>query len=131
MSGAVRNCASACSSIECASVRYFVSWAWRSVVISSLRPLGSCLPSLPARAAPESIAIDPDQPLVADPEVVRELVERNAPHFAAQPLHVAAVQAQERPAVDRDLVGQDTAVLAAAPRQRYPLVQPEQRTARG
>src|SRR5919202_4849306 len=34
MSGAVRSCASACSSIEWASVRYFVSCSWMSAVIA-------------------------------------------------------------------------------------------------
>src|ERR671910_3856046 len=36
MSGAVRSCASACSSIECASARYFVSCSCRSRSISTL-----------------------------------------------------------------------------------------------
>ena len=65
--------------------------------------------------------------LVADPEMVRYLVEHHAPDLAPQTLPVGAVEALERPAVDRDLVRQDTAVTASPSRQRNALIQPQQR----
>jgi len=65
--------------------------------------------------------------LVADSEMVSDLVQHYPPDLAPQALPIGAVQALERPAVDRDLVRQDTAVTAAPSRQRNALIQPEQR----
>ena len=42
--------------------------------------------------------------LVADPEMVGNLVEHDVPYLAAESLRIGAVEALERPAVDRDLV---------------------------
>ena len=69
------------------------------------------------------------EPLVADPEVVGNLVQHHAPDLAAQTFSIGAVEALERPAVDRDLVRQDAAVTASPSRQRNALIEPEQRLA--
>jgi hypothetical protein len=50
------------------------------------------------------VAIDLHQPRVADPEVVRDLVEDDAPHRGPQTLGIAARDPLERQAVDGDLV---------------------------
>jgi len=78
-----------------------------------------------------SVAVDLDQSFVADPEVVRELVQDDPAYLAPQPFGIEAAETQERPAVDRDLVRQHRAVLAAAPRERDALIEAEQRPARG
>ena len=56
-----------------------------------------------------SVAVELDQPLVADPEVVRDLVEDDAADLAAEALRIVAVEPFERPAVDRDPVGRHDA----------------------
>src|SRR6266566_1303729 len=76
-----------------------------------------------------SVAIDLDQALVADPEVVGDLVQHDAPHLPAKHLLVLSVEALQRAAVDRDLVRERAGVEAAAPRQRDALVEAEQRLA--
>jgi hypothetical protein len=45
-------------------------------------------------------------------------VEDNSSDLAAEPLGVVPVQTHERAAVDRDLVGQNAAVVAAASGER-------------
>ena len=75
------------------------------------------------------ITIELDEALVADAEMVRDLVEHDAADLLAQPVAVGAVEADERIAVDRDLVGRDARVLAASLRQRHALVEPEERRA--
>ena len=61
--------------------------------------------------------------------MVGDLVKNDAPDLAAQTLAIGAVETLERPAVDRDLVGQDAGVPASPPRQRNALIEPEQRLA--
>src|SRR3954451_13536154 len=85
------------------------------------------LPALRTRRLYRSVAVDFHQPLVADPEVVRDLVQHDPPHLAPQDLRVTAGEPLERTAVDRDLVGERAGVVGAAPRQRHALVEPEQR----
>jgi hypothetical protein len=46
--------------------------------------------------------------------VVRHLVQHYAPDLTSQPLRIAAVHAFQRPAEDRDLVGQRAGVERAA-----------------
>src|ERR1700722_6592866 len=74
-----------------------------------------------------SVAIELDQPLVTDPEVMRDLVDRDVSDLAAQTIGVAGSESRDRPAEDADLVGKHTAVRAAPSRQRYTAVQAEQR----
>jgi multiple sugar transport system ATP-binding protein len=73
------------------------------------------------------VAVDLDEPLVADPEVVRDLVQHDAPHLGAEQVVAPAVEALERAAEDRDLVRQRAGVVGAAARQRDALVEAEQR----
>ena len=82
-------------------------------------------------AALDSVAVELDQPLVADPEVVRDLVQHDAADLPLQQLGVVAVEPLERPAVDRDLVRRRTGVLARAGGERDPFVEPEQRLPAG
>jgi hypothetical protein len=56
-------------------------------------------------------------------------VKHDAPDLPAQTLAVGALEALERPAVDRDLVRQDAGVPASALRQWDALVETEQRLA--
>ena len=51
-----------------------------------------------------SVAVELDEALVADPEVVGDLVQDDAFHLALEPRRVAAVEPLERAAEDRDLV---------------------------
>src|ERR1700726_3353535 len=74
-----------------------------------------------------SVAIELDQPLVADPEVMGDLVEHDVSDLAAQTIGVAGSKSRDRPAEDADLVGKHSAVRAAPSRQRYTAVQAEQR----
>jgi hypothetical protein len=74
-----------------------------------------------------SVAIELDQPLVTDPEVMRDLVEHNVSDLLAQTIGVAGSESRYRPAEDADLVGKHSAVRAAPSRQRYTAVQAEQR----
>src|ERR1700747_753493 len=74
-----------------------------------------------------SVTIELDQPLVADPEVMRDLVEHDVPDLAAQTIGVAGSESRDRPAEDADLVGKHSAVRAAPSRQRYTAGQAEQR----
>src|ERR1700756_3293990 len=60
---------------------------------------------------------------------MRNLVQHHAPDLATQAFTVA-VEALERSAIDRDLVGQDTRVAASPPRQRNPLIETKERLAR-
>jgi hypothetical protein len=62
--------------------------------------------------------------------VVRDLVQHDVSDVAAQQLGIVSVEALERAAVDRDLVGQRAGVVDPAPRQRDALVEPEQRLPR-
>ena len=48
--------------------------------------------------------------LVADPEMVCNFVENDAPDLAAQTFPIGAVEALERNTIDRDLVRQDAGV---------------------
>ncbi len=73
-----------------------------------------------------SVAVDLDQPLVADPEMVGDLVQHDPPDLLVQQRRVVTVCALERAAVDRDLVGKRCAVVVAPARQRDALVEPEQ-----
>src|SRR4051812_27645349 len=71
---------------------------------SSTRAWAQRPPFNSAPPQPLSVAVDLDQPLIADPEVMRDLVQHDVPDLAAQDLRVPSVQPFERPAVDRDLV---------------------------
>jgi hypothetical protein len=62
--------------------------------------------------------------------MVRDLVEYDVSDVAAQQLGIVPVQAFERAAVDRDLVGQRARVIDPAPRERDALVEAEQRLPR-
>jgi hypothetical protein len=64
--------------------------------------------------------------LVADPEVVRDLVQHDAPDHPPEQLRLLVVSPLERPAVARDLVGQSR-VRARPGGQRHALVEAEQR----
>jgi hypothetical protein len=72
------------------------------------------------RLACPLVTIDLDQTLVADSEVVCDLVEHDAPHLLAKDLRVVSVDAYERAAEDRDLVGEYAGVVAAASGERDP-----------
>jgi len=78
-------------------------------------------------AAQRSVAVELNQSLVADPEVMRDLVEHDMSDLAAQTIGVAGSEPRDWPAEDADLVGKDPAVRAAPSRQRYAVVQAEQR----
>src|SRR5271156_3785664 len=78
-----------------------------------------------------SVAIELDQPLVTDPEVMRDLVEHDVSDLAAQTIGVAGSESRDRPAEDADLVRKHSAVRAGPSRQRYTAVQAEQRPPAG
>ncbi len=59
----------------------------------------------PAGRRPRSVSVELDEPVVADPEVVSDLVQDDALDLAPQPFQVGAVQSLERAAEDSDLVG--------------------------
>jgi len=65
--------------------------------------------------------------LVADAEMMGNLVEHDVQDLAAQSRRIGAVDALERAAVDRDLVRQGAGVPASPPCQRNALIEPEQR----
>src|SRR5713226_2963490 len=77
-----------------------------------------------------SVAVDLDQTLVADAEVVRDLVQHDMPDLPAEQLSVVSVETFERAAVDRDLVRERAAVVAAPAGKRHTLVEAEQRLPR-
>src|ERR671931_1488634 len=72
------------------------------------------------------VTVDLEQAFVADAEMVGELVEDDSPDLAAQQLRVVPVEPHERAAVDRDLVREDAAVVAAPGREGNALVEAEQ-----
>ena len=72
------------------------------------------------------VAVDLDQPLVADAEVVCDLVQHNVPDLLAEQFRVMSGGAFERATVDRDLVRQRPAVVTAPSRERHALVETEQ-----
>src|SRR6185312_2968259 len=78
-----------------------------------------------------SVAVDVDQALIADPEVVRHLVEDDPPDLFLQSPSVVSVEASEWAAVDAERVRQPTAVVATPSRQRPALIEPEQRLPAG
>src|SRR5947207_15823 len=86
-------------------------------------------PGRSARLAPEpvspSVPVELDQPCVADPEVVGDLVSDDVPHLALEPLPIAAAEAVQGPAVDRDPVRPLPAAEDALLGQRYALVRGE------
>src|SRR6266702_527133 len=75
------------------------------------------------------VAVDLDQPLVADAEVVGDLVQHDVPYPFAQQLGIVSVEPFERAAVNRDLVRERPAVADAAPRERHALIEAEERPA--
>ena len=81
--------------------------------------------SVPAPQCQALVAVELEEPLVADAEVVRDLVEHHPPHLPHE--LVARVQPLERPAVDGDLVRRHRRVRARAHGQRDALVEAEQR----
>src|SRR5438270_13875552 len=62
------------------------------------------------------VAAELAEALVADPEVVGDLVQDDVADRTAKPLGVGAGEPFERPAVDRDLVRRDAGIAAAARR---------------
>jgi hypothetical protein len=82
----------------------------------------------PEASPRHSVAIELNQPLVADPEVMRDLVEHDVSDLAAYAIGVAGSESRDWPAEDADLVGKHPAVRAAPSRQRYAAIQPEQRS---
>jgi hypothetical protein len=83
-------------------------------------------PASLATARNSLIAIDLDQPLVADPEMVGDFVQNDALDLRDEPVWVVAVESNERPTVDRDLVREDVPVEGATPCQGHALVETEQ-----
>src|SRR5206468_11035987 len=73
------------------------------------------------------VPVDLDEPLVADAEMMRDLVEHDASDLPAQQLGIVAVESPERAAVDRDLVRERTAVAGAPSGQGHALIEAEQR----
>src|SRR4051812_16131502 len=63
--------------------------------------------------------------------MVRDLVEDDPLDLAREQLGVVPVEPLERPAVDRDLVGQRAGVVGAAAGERDALVEAEERVASG
>ena len=72
------------------------------------------------------VAVDLDEPLVADAEVVCDLVQNNVPDLPTEQFGVMSEEAFERTTVDRDLVRERPAVVAAPLRERHAPVEPEQ-----
>ena len=73
-----------------------------------------------------SVTVDFDQALVADPEVVGDLVQDDPAHLPAKPFRVVCVEPHEWAVEDRDLVRQHPAVIAAASGEGYALIEAEQ-----
>src|SRR5438132_12573967 len=95
-----------------------------------MRMIRSSLANISASRLDFSVTVDLDQALVADPEMMGDLVQDDAPDLPLEPTAVVPVEALERAAVDRNLVRQRARVAAAAPRQRNPLVEAEERLPR-
>ena len=53
---------------------------------------------MPRSVSTTSVAIELDQPLVADAEVMRDLVEHDVPDLAAETIRVAGSESRDRPA---------------------------------
>src|SRR4029450_5465201 len=62
--------------------------------------------------------------------MMRDFVQHDAPDLAPQPLRVGSIQTLQRPAEDRDLVGQRAGVKGTAVRERHALVEAEEGHAR-
>src|SRR3954452_22234702 len=93
----------------------------------STKPLADRSSGLLSR---ESVTVDLDQPFVADPEVMRDLVPDDVAHLVREHAHVRAVMPEKWPAVDRDLVRkrrvvERRAVAGAPPREGDALIEPE------
>jgi hypothetical protein len=58
-------------------------------------------------------------------------MEDDAPHFSPKHVGVVSIETYEGAAVEGDLVRERATVVAAAPGERYALVEPEQRLSRG
>jgi hypothetical protein len=84
----------------------------------------------PTWAEAGSVAVELDEPLVRDAEVMRDFVQHDAPDRVLQALRVASVQALQRSAEDRDLVGQRAGVEGTAVRERHTLVEAQEGHAR-
>ncbi len=88
------------------------------------RPISvSCCPG---RRGSTSIAVELDQALVADPEVVSELVQDDTPDLDLESVTVRTGEPLDWAAVDADLVGKHPGVDAAPAGEGYAPVQPEQ-----
>ncbi len=72
------------------------------------------------------VAAHLSQPIVADTEVVSDLMQHHSSHLELETISIAAVIPLERPTIDRDLVRRNCAVGAPASRQRKTLVEPKQ-----
>src|SRR5262249_28507896 len=84
-------------------------------------------PAIDAR----SVTIDVDQALIADPEVVRDLVPHRSSDSGGQAHGIGSVEAYERAAVDRDPVRQRACVVSSPACERDTLVKAEQAFAGG
>src|SRR5579885_1079362 len=82
------------------ATRYSLRWRQRSTAVDDDR----------------LVAVQLAQTLVADPEVVCDLVQDDAADLGAQEICVPAVEPLERSLVDRDLVRKHAGVLRRAPR---------------
>src|SRR5262249_55423681 len=111
----------------------------------------TCLPSRPAPRRPRSpfpqcllrspewqhalggrsVAVDFDQTVVADTEIVCDFVADDAAHLALEAAELASAETEQRPTEDRDLVRVRPRVEDALLRQRHALVEPEQRLSVG
>jgi hypothetical protein len=116
-----------------------VEYALARTQARKIRHLGGQLHRVPAHEpvvgvsgneeAHRSTLIAPEllEPLVADSEMVRDLVQHDAPDLPAQTLAIGTVESLERPAIDGDLVREYSGVAAPASCQRDALVEAEQR----
>src|SRR6266545_1143424 len=93
MSGAVRSCASACASIECASVRYFVSWSCRLLTRVHLPDAGASTPDVPESRERERPAY-PSRPLRSLSSVIVAHLDLDAFFAAVEELKDPSLRAQ-------------------------------------
>ncbi len=73
-----------------------------------------------------SVGIEFPQPVIADPEVVRDLVSHGAGHLCADAILIVSGDRHDRGSVERDRVGQDVAVPMTALRERDPVIQAQE-----
>jgi hypothetical protein len=74
-----------------------------------------------------SVAVDLDQALVADPEVVGDLVQHYVADLSPEKVRIGAGEPFDRPAVDADLVRKGSGIAVSSSGQRDAVVPTEQR----